>query len=99
MFKILHPVEGTIINPHTVNSSWILISRHDQLMNVLHLKSVALAAAILSIHFYWDETPCCWVIGDVDIEGNGCFGTSGATGARAQFHIPGDLNHVLHLLL
>ena len=29
IFKLFHPPEGTIISPHTVNSSCILISRHD----------------------------------------------------------------------
>jgi len=35
MFKLFHPLEGTIINPHTLNSSCILISRHDHVVSFI----------------------------------------------------------------
>lgn len=71
----------------------------NSLINVLHLKSAVLTAAKLSIHVLWDATPCFWVIGDFDAEGNGCLETSVATGVTAQRHIPEDFNPVSHLLL
>jgi len=35
MFKLFHPLEGTIIHPHTVISSCILISRHDRVLSFI----------------------------------------------------------------
>ena len=41
MFKLFHPLEGTIINPHNVTSSCILISRHDHVLSFISSSTVA----------------------------------------------------------
>jgi len=35
IFKLFHPLEGTIVHPHTLNSSCILISRHDHVLSFI----------------------------------------------------------------
>jgi hypothetical protein len=37
MFELFHPIKGTIINLCTVNSSCILIARHDHVLSLISI--------------------------------------------------------------
>jgi len=59
MFKLFHPLEGTIISPRTVNSSCILISRHDHVLSFMYVQRLFAenvsntGCQMMSVHGKW----------------------------------------------